>query len=67
MFEIIDNIGDEGQFDAFVGAMEYLAGEGYLSYRNSIYGRQLYAMVTLTEKGLSVLEGRALFRKFRYR
>ncbi len=67
MPEIIENLGDKNQSDAFMGAMALLANEGYLSYQNSTCGNQLYSSVILTEKGLSVFEGRVRHHKIGYR
>lgn len=67
MPEIIENLGDKSQFDAFMGAMEFLVNEGYLSYQNSTCGRQFYSMVILTEKGLSIFEGRGRYYGIGYR
>ena len=58
MLEVIENFGDEDQCEVFIGTMDFLAKEGYLTYQDSIFGRQLYSMVILTEKGLSVLKGK---------
>ena len=57
MLEIIENFADKNQCDAFIDTMDFLAREGYLTYQDSTFGKQLYSMVILTEKGLSVLEG----------
>lgn len=61
MPEIIEDLGDKSQCDAFVGAMDLLVNEGFVSYQNSTCGRQLYSMVILTGKGLSVFKGRGRF------
>ncbi len=57
MPEIIENLGDKDQYDAFIGAMDFLATKGYLTYQDHTFGRQLYSMVILTPKGLSAIEG----------
>jgi hypothetical protein len=65
MHEIIENFGDKNQCEAFIGTMDFLASEGYLTYQDSTFGRQRYSMVTLTEKGLSVFEKRGRFHGIR--
>lgn len=67
MPEIIEDLGNNSQFDAFMDAMDFLVNEGYLSYHNSTCGRQLYSRVILTEKGLSVFERRGRFHGIGYR
>jgi len=56
LLEIVENFCDKDQCEAFTGAMEFLRTEGYLIYQDSLFGRQLYSMVILTEKGITVSE-----------
>jgi len=52
--DVIEHIGDEGQYKAFIDAMDFLLKEGFLDYQHSMFGKQLYSAVTLTQKGLSI-------------
>jgi len=56
MLEFIENCIDMDQCEAFISTMDSLARDGYLTYQHSTFGMQLYSMVILTEKGLSVFE-----------
>jgi len=53
MTEIVENFGNNDQCEAFIGAMEFLRSEGNLTYQYNTFGRQLYSIVILTEKGLA--------------
>ena len=61
MPEIIENFSDKDQCDTFIGTMDFLAREGYLTFQSCTFGKQLYSMAILTEKGLSVFDGRRHF------
>lgn len=57
MPDFVESFYDEKQCEVFMDTMESLEKEGYLTYHYSMFGRQLYSMVVLTEKGLSALNG----------
>lgn len=57
MPDFVDTFYDDKQCEAFMDTMENLEKEGYLTYQYSMFGRQLYSMVVLTERGLAAVDG----------
>ena len=57
MPDFVDSFYDEKQCESFMDTMEYLKKEGYLTYQYSLFGRQFYSMVVLTQRGLAAVDG----------
>ena len=57
MPDFVESFFDREQCEAFMETMKCLEKEGYLTYQYSLFGRQLYSLVILTEKGLSAVDG----------
>jgi hypothetical protein len=55
--DFVDSFCDEKHCEAFMDTIENLEKEGYLTYQHSMFGRQLYSKVVLTERGLEAADG----------